>query len=269
MIDIMMTQSRLYVVVIVVWIFAGLTGLIFAEPQWSMVIVAWLFYALGNGTVSHRYFAHGSFEVGRWMHWTLALWSTLCAYAPLHYWKVQHLHHHRNSDNEHDLHAPRNGFFRSFLLWPFSAQRLNTVFKERSSLVILARAMRDPAVSFFSRNFFTLNFTWIVVLMLIMPSLIFEVLGVAYLIEQVRLGLINTITHTPSIPGNYTNYPNVGSDKSQNNWLLGLISLGFAWHNNHHANPQRLILTQHWWEIDIEGYAGWAISRLSLRGKTA
>jgi len=100
----------------------------------------------------------------------------------------------------------------------------------------------------------------LLILAIIDYHLIFTVFGVAYIIEQIRLGLVNTVTHIPDLLGNYINHANVGSDLSQNNWILGLITLGFAWHNNHHANPKQLILTERWWEIDIEGYVGWLFS---------
>lgn len=262
-----MQNTRLYIILILFWITAGIVGLIWFEPQWGWIAVAWIFYALGNGTVGHRYFAHGSFAVSQPVHWILAMWCTVCAYAPLHYWKVQHLHHHRNADNEQDLHAPRNGIWRAFLLWPFSINRLEAVFRERNSLVILARALRDPVVARFSSDFFLINLIFIIGLAIYDLSVIFEIFGVAYVIEQLRLGLINTVTHLSNMPGNYINHQHTGSDNSQNNWILGLITLGFAWHNNHHANPKQLILTERWWEIDIEGYVGWLLSLTSKLGR--
>jgi stearoyl-CoA desaturase (delta-9 desaturase) len=124
----------------------------------------------------------------------------------------------------------------------------------------LAKALKDPVISFFSRRFFAINVIFLLVVMLLEPLWLLEILGVAYLIEQIRLGLINTVTHLPSWPGNYINHQHSGTDQSQNNWILGMITLGFAWHNNHHASPAKLILTERWWEIDIEGYVGWLFS---------
>ena len=42
-------------------------------------------------------------------------------------------------------------------------------------------------------------------------------------------------------------------DTSQNNILVGLLTLGFGWHNNHHHNPRELVNQYRWWEIDVEG----------------
>lgn len=256
----MIKNTRLYIVLILFYIFSGLAGLLFFDINWYFVFVAWLFYAIGNGTIGHRYFAHKSFEVSKPMHWLLGLWCTLCAYSPLHYWQVQHLHHHRNADNERDLHSPRNGLLKAFIFWPLSAKRIEDVFRERNSLVILARAFQDRSVKFFSEYFFIINVTALIIVATIDYHVIFSVLGIAYVIEQIRLGIVNTVTHIPSLFGNYINHDHVGTDRSQNNWILGFITLGFAWHNNHHADPKKLILTERWWEIDIEGCVGWVLS---------
>lgn len=258
---IMIKNTQLYIVLILFYILSGLAGLVFYDITWYHVAAAWVFYAIGNGTIGHRYFAHKSFEVSKPMHWLLGLWCTLCAYSPLHYWQVQHLHHHRNADNEKDLHSPKNGLLRAFVFWPLSSDRIEEVFKERNSLVILARAFQDQSVKFFSEYFFVINVLALIVVATIDYHVIFSVLGVAYIIEQIRIGLVNTVTHIPALPGNYINHVQSGTDLSQNNWILGLVTLGFAWHNNHHANPKKLILTERWWEIDIEGYVGWVLSQ--------
>lgn len=256
----MIENTKLYIVLILFYIASGIVGLVAFDINWWYVFVAWLFYAIGNGTIGHRYFAHKSFEVAKPVHWLLGLWCTLCAYSPLHYWQVQHLHHHRNTDTEKDLHAPRNGLLRAFIFWPLSTKRIEDVFRERNSLVVLARAFKDPSVKFLSSYFFLINLVALLIVAYFDYSLIFSVLGIAYIIEQARLGIVNTITHIPHLPGNYINHNTVGEDCSQNNWLLGFITLGFAWHNNHHADPKKLILTERWWEIDIEGYVGWLLS---------
>lgn len=253
-------NTNLYLLTIIVYMTLGVIGLVWTDINWWAVIGFWLFFAIGNGTVGHRYFAHESFCVSRPVHWLLALWVTLCAYSPVYVWVVQHKHHHRHTDTQDDLHAPHNGLLNAFILWPLNRSRIDAILKERSSVVSLARALKDPAVLFYSRWFLVINLVALIALALFDYTLIFSGLGIAYIVEQFRLGLINTVTHIPGLPGNYTNHAHKGLDQSQNNWLLGLVTLGFAWHNNHHADPKKLILTEHWWEIDFEGYIGWLLS---------
>ena len=40
-------------------------------------------------------------------------------------------------------------------------------------------------------------------------------------------------------------------DDSRNNWVVGLISNGEGWHNNHHAEPRAAAHGQRWWELDV------------------
>jgi stearoyl-CoA desaturase (delta-9 desaturase) len=78
---------------------------------------------------------------------------------------------------------------------------------------------------------------------------------VAYAVEMFRIGAVNAACHC----WGYRNHKT--SDQSRHNIVVGLLGMGFGWHNNHHADPRKLILTERWWEIDIEGYIGWLLSK--------
>ena len=234
----------------------GIAGLF--HLTW-LVLPVWVFFALGNGTVGHRYFAHSNFTVSRTMHWVMAAWATVSAYSPVSYWQVQHRHHHRHTDKSQDIHSPRNGILMSLLGWPFSSKRIQSVFSDRASLVTHARAMQDPAIKFFSTNMVAVNLCLLLIIAVTWADLLYA-MGVAFLLEQIRLGLVNTLCHIGWLPGNYRNHTT--NESSQNNIFIGLLGLGFGWHNNHHADPSKLVLTERWWELDIEGLVGKLLSRL-------
>ena len=40
-------------------------------------------------------------------------------------------------------------------------------------------------------------------------------------------------------------------ENSRNNWLVGLISNGEGWHNNHHADQRSAAHGHQWWELDV------------------
>ena len=83
----------------------------------------------------------------------------------------------------------------------------------------------------------------------------FLIYCLAYCVDFFRLGAVNYWCHQSG----YRNFES--NDFTTNNLLLGWLGMGFGWHNNHHAHPGRLILHYRWWEIDIEGYIGWLISK--------
>lgn len=221
------------------------------------VLALWLVFAFGNGTIGHRYFAHNQFKVGAIKHWVFSFWCTISAYSPIVYWQVQHRHHHRHSDDADDIHSPRNGLFMSLVAWPFSKQRIESVFKDRASTVNYARCMKDTAVKFTSEYFILINVIFLATLTFINIELL-GAASIAFLLEHVRLGLINSLTHLDNIPGNYRNHDT--KDRSHNNLFLGFLTLGFGWHNNHHNDATKLILTERFWEIDLEGYLGKLLS---------
>jgi stearoyl-CoA desaturase (delta-9 desaturase) len=71
--------------------------------------------------------------------------------------------------------------------------------------------------------------------------------------------MVNSLCHL-NIIGSYRNHQT--QDQSYNNIILGIVTLGFGWHNNHHNDAGRLILTEKWWELDLEGYAGLVLSKI-------
>ncbi len=53
-------------------------------------------------------------------------------------------------------------------------------------------------------------------------------------------------------------------DQSRNEWIVGLLTFGEGWHNNHHAFPRSAFHGLHWWQFDLSGYIIRALERLGL-----
>jgi fatty-acid desaturase len=56
---------------------------------------------------------------------------------------------------------------------------------------------------------------------------------------------VNSVTHV----WGYRSFAT--RDDSRNNWLVGLVSNGEGWHNNHHAQPRAAAHGHKWWEFDL------------------
>jgi len=52
-------------------------------------------------------------------------------------------------------------------------------------------------------------------------------------------------------------------ETSTNNWLLGLLSMGASWHNNHHRYMSAARAGFYWWEIDV---TYWVLRVLAVCG---
>ena len=55
---------------------------------------------------------------------------------------------------------------------------------------------------------------------------------------------VNSVTHL----WGYRNYET--DEDSRNNFVVGMISNGEGWHNNHHADPRSARHGHRWWELD-------------------
>ena len=56
---------------------------------------------------------------------------------------------------------------------------------------------------------------------------------------------VNSVTHL----WGYRNYAT--DEDSRNNVLVGIVSNGEGWHNNHHADPRSAKHGHRWWELDM------------------
>ena len=73
--------------------------------------------------------------------------------------------------------------------------------------------------------------------------------------------MVSSVSHT-NIPFSYKNFET--KDRGQNNILMGYLTMGFGWHNNHHAKPRKLVNHERWWEVDVEGIAAWLLKKRSF-----
>jgi stearoyl-CoA desaturase (delta-9 desaturase) len=55
-----------------------------------------------------------------------------------------------------------------------------------------------------------------------------------------------------------------GQDESRNNLLLGYLTLGEGWHNNHHAYPRAATTRLRPFELDLTGSLVLALERMGL-----
>ena len=73
--------------------------------------------------------------------------------------------------------------------------------------------------------------------------------------------------HLPKVPGGYRRYET--PDHSENRFLLGLVSSGVGFHNNHHRFAACARCGFAWWEIDVSFLFIRALERLGLAWNVA
>lgn len=221
--------------------------LLFYDFQWSNILYTLLgFYILGifgNTIGFHRYLTHQSFKVNKFWHFILVTLGSLTGQSSPIFWSALHLHHHRNSDTETDIHSPIKGFWQSTILWQF-----NQSFNKIPGFLAPRRLYKDTYVRFIHNHYYKFYWSFGIIFLLIDPYffLYFFVLG-GYFLTAWGDNLSNYFFHNKKY--GYVTYDT--KDNSRNVPLISWITLGAGWHNNHHNTPNRYNFGEKSNEIDV------------------
>ena len=227
------------------------------QVGWSITAVSFAlaFYVVRMFAITafyHRYFSHHAFRTSRWMQFLFALLgATAIQRGPL-WWAAHHRAHHRHSDAEGDVHSPdREGFWWSHVGWILASANF------RTRLELVPDLARFPELRFLDRFD-------ILVPLLMIPGLYglgegLQALGLGgggYQLLVWGLAVSTVLTYHITFCVNSVAH-RVGSrrfetsDRSRNNALLALATLGEGWHNNHHRYPGSARQGFYWWELDL------------------
>jgi stearoyl-CoA desaturase (delta-9 desaturase) len=270
-------------------IFAGIVGyhliaLTACIPylfSWSGLILAvagiYVFGTLGINIGFHRLLTHRGFSCPRWLERSLTYLGVCCWQGSPMNWVSVHRMHHQHSDNPNDPHTPRVSFFWSHMGWFMIIDpriwSMETYDRYARDLLrdrffkSFERPRRWRLVHFIQWALFfvggivtgaILTETWEGTLQLGLSWLVWGVFVRTVAVWHITWS-INSITHI----WGYRNYET--RDDSKNNFLIGIISNGEGWHNNHHAQPRSASHGMRWFELDVSYMT---IRFLSLFGLT-
>jgi stearoyl-CoA desaturase (delta-9 desaturase) len=204
----------------------------------------------------HRYFAHRSFVTGKLRHIFLCWVSALTGEGSPTAWSMIHQHHHKNSDNDYDVHSPRDGFWHAALFWPLKSREW---YASRKAIWMPIAYVKDPYINFVHQYYgiiwiiligITLAIDWkVTVFLLLLPA------GFA----TINSNLITNVFCHMQFPGNYRTF-DLHNDSTNNKWLQ-MYQWGEGLHNNHHKFPQKY--TQAYLPDEFDP-AAWAIEKFFL-----
>jgi stearoyl-CoA desaturase (delta-9 desaturase) len=234
-------------------------GVIWVGWSWPALAMALFFYALRVFALTgfyHRYFAHRSFKVGRITQFVFGwIGCTAIQKSPL-WWAAHHRHHHAHSDDEHDLHSPKqSGFWYAHMGWFLTPKCGPTNYR------LIPDFAKFPEMRWLDR--FELIPPLVLIGLLYLTGFVFAYqwpeLGctgaqmvIWFFISTVAVYqvtyLVNTATHM------FGTRRYVTKDDSRNSLIIALLTFGEGWHNNHHYYPNSTRQGFFWWEIDITYY---------------
>jgi len=210
---------------------------------------------LGADAIYHRYFAHKTYRVGRLTQFLLGLIGTQSGQRGPIWWALTHRIHHRYVEEAQDPHSPiAHSVPHAAFGWFVAPENAETDFDTIPDLA------KYPELRWLNR-YYWLPFYGVGALM--------YVAGAAGLFGEGITGLaaflwgfevpativlymaaaINVLGHLPKVPGGYRRYET--PDQSENRFLLGLVSCGVGFHNNHHRFAASARCGFAWWEIDV------------------
>jgi stearoyl-CoA desaturase (delta-9 desaturase) len=237
-------------------------GLLIAMVQFWNRAFGWLDLALLVGTYIpislgvtvgyHRLLTHHSFETNPIVKGMLLIFGSMAIEGNCIGWAANHLLHHQLSDKEGDPHSPVEGLWHAHLGWLFIGRKADPNF-------YCPGLLKDPVVRFVDRTFVV----W-VVLGLLIPFLIGGWQGLiwgglvrVFFVHHVTWS-VNSVCHT------WGSRPYATSDRSHNNWVVGLLGMGEGFHNNHHRWPRAAIHGMDRWQLDISAMVIQLLERFKL-----
>ncbi|HUH02395.1 MAG TPA: acyl-CoA desaturase [Kofleriaceae bacterium] len=236
---------------------AAIVGVVALGFSWTGIILALGLYFGRMFFVTagyHRYFAHRAFKTSRWFQLVLAVGAQTSAQRGVLWWAANHRDHHRDSDTERDLHAPRHGGF----WWSHLGWMLCTRYQETRNENVRDLA-RFPELVWLNRFNMLPPVVLAVALFFIGGA---HALVWGFFVSTVLLWhgtfTINSLSHLIGRRRYAT------GDDSRNNWVLAIVTMGEGWHNNHHHYMGSVAQGFFWWEIDLSAYVLKALAALGF-----
>jgi len=199
---------------------------------------------------AHRGLSHRSYEAGRAMLFWMGLAHTSAVNSSPLWWAAHHRHHHEHSDEEDDVHSPvSNSFLHAHFLWifdpenkPMQADMVQDLIRECPELLWFehrAALYAFPIAILCAAGFAGMIFGipwWFGALMSVTAT---------FFLHQ-SIYTINSINHVWGRRRFDT------GDRSTNNWLTAILTLGEGWHNNHHFYQKWSLAFQTWKEFFLD-----------------
>ena len=222
----------------------------------GLMLGLYVFTCLGVTLGYHRMFTHRAFEASRAFRAIIAIIGSMAVEGSVITWVADHRKHHAFTDREGDPHSPHlsgpgfwgavKGLWHAHIGWLF--ETVATADRQRFAPDLV----KDRALQVIDRLFplwatlsFVLPFAvgWIVGggVVAALTALLWGGLVRVFLLHHVTWS-INSICHF------FGRKRFDIEDESRNVFWLAPLSMGEAWHHNHHAFPTSAFHGLRWWE---------------------
>lgn len=237
----------------------------FSWPSLIAMVAMYIVTGLGITVGYHRMFTHKAFVTPKPIGIFFMIIGGMAAQGPLVWWVATHRRHHHFSDHEEDPHSPHAGRAPGIVGWikGFAHAHVGWLFSssEKGHYQYVRDLMADPTIMRINGLFPV----WVAIGLLI-PAVVVGLITMSW--TGVVLGFlwgglvrmfllhhttwsINSVCHV----WGWRDYRS--DDESRNNPVMGILTFGEGWHNNHHAFPSSARHGLKWWQLDVS----WMIIR--------
>jgi len=248
--------------------------------SWTGAVLAFLglyvFGTLGISLCFHRMLTHRGLVCPKWFEHSLAILGLCCVQDTPARWVGMHRRHHEHADEQPDPHSPLAGFFWAHIGWMIFRNR--DITRTRVVSRYAKDIVRDPFYAKLEKDFRWARVVLISWLVFFAGGFLVELalkrsglpaiqFGLSVLIWGVfvRTVLVWHITWSVNSVTHLWGYRNYETDESsRNNLIIGFLSNGEGWHNNHHAAPSSARFGRRWWELDATWLTIRVLSALGL-----
>jgi stearoyl-CoA desaturase (Delta-9 desaturase) len=246
------------------------------ELHWRDVAIFLIMYVptgLGITVGFHRLLTHRSFKTSTWLRGLLAVCGTMAVEGPVISWVADHRKHHAYADRFGDPHSPHvdrgngwsgalRGLAHAHVGWLFDHTQRGA--RERFTPDLLA----DPVVSFVDSTFVLWSLVGLAIpfgLGALWGGSVDAGLEAMLWGGAVRILVLHHVTYSINSLCHYFGARRFATeDHSRNLLWLAPLSLGEAWHNNHHAFPTSAFHGMGRREPDVSGLVISGLERVGL-----
>jgi stearoyl-CoA desaturase (delta-9 desaturase) len=222
----------------------------------TLLVVTYVLTCLGVTLGYHRLFTHRAFESSRVFRAIIAILGSMAVEGSVITWVADHRKHHAFTDQEGDPHSPHlhgegfinsiKGLWHAHIGWLF--ETVGTAERERFA----ADLVKDGVIRAVDKLFWL----W-VTLSLAIPFAIGWLIGGSFGTAVtallwgglVRVFLLHHVTWSINSVCHFFGRKRFDvEDESRNVFWLAPLSMGEAWHHNHHAFPTSAFHGLRFWE---------------------
>ncbi len=231
---------------------AAIVGVVVVTPQLAAISVALTVWCLclGHSVGLHRGVIHRSWRGPRVVELLMFEGFALTGLGGPLSWVRLHADrdYWQNQSDCPDLFAYRHGLLRDFW-WNL---HLRFVAADDRSLVRLPPgALNDPYLRFLEKTWPLHTLALAVVLLVTLGAdAVAVVVGTRVVVGIIGHWFVGYAAH---VWGDLDHVVRGASESGRNIWLLGVVSFGEGFHNNHHAFGGSARMGLRWWQLDV-GY---------------